>query len=339
MSNVGENNDHAGNGATVSDIADGLKRRRRSGDRGSARSSASEPADPDAGTGLLPNLDLGFDGELLVAKPVDDVLDDILGRHMPPSARDADLSPAAGLERLDVVSGPRESIPAYDEVQAQIERHHQRHQPARIEASPRGSADLAARIGRRPQRRHAAFAGKPSLRRIVAIGLISVGVAIVGLVLATRGGKTAGAATLRGQSLVTIGNPFERTLGVVGTSASAIAAAAERADRIAARAQTRARGRARVARRDRPAARLKKRRSNARVEATSVVTTPPASSTVATSTVPAYSTGSTPISSPAPVTDTPSSKPRDSSSGSASQPAGPTGVGSTGGSNCNPKCS
>jgi hypothetical protein len=338
MSRAGDK-DHSERGASVAQLVDARRRRSPPGNVSPASPQEAPPTEgePSAGTHLITNTDIGSDGELLPGGLADDVLDQVLARSSvppapergspsPPSSRDQPLDGAAVLDR------------EYDDVQDQIERHHERGQPRRLRSAPRGSADLAPaqrqRSSRRPLRSQPGASsqrvrsGRRRLALVVTAALaLGAAAVVVGAVTDSGPGRHTSSAR---QLTAAINVHGAATIARVVASATTLVADITSAKNAQATADRHARARAKAAARARTA-RTRRRRHPTLVRVRATV---PASRSAATST-PTQST--IPSGSPSTSSATGSGG-TGSSSGSTSLPAGPTGIGSAG-SNCNPKCS
>jgi hypothetical protein len=352
MARAGDKDD-VGPGAAVAQLSDAASRHTKgvSGRRPRKRPDPPLQPDPNAGTGLISNLDAGEPDEPIEGT-ADDKLDRVLARQrISPDRKPLVVSVPQAPERDPQ---PDHGQDAYQLVRDTLDHHHERRNTRQLATTtPRGSAELAADARRISSPRRPTSCGRPTTNssRPRWVGRILVAVAglvviTVGVVVATSSSDPrhhiAPRPTTRAQ-LSTSGfvSPFN-AIALHATSAMiTIATEVKAAEASRAAAQARARAKARRTLRARSAARARDARARRRREATARTRTTPAStpltsvpSTSTTSdstyTAPSISTGSSPTSS--------SSTSATGGGSGAPAPAGPTAVGSTG-SNCDPKCS
>lgn len=347
MARMGDE-DEVGRGASVAQLSDAARRRSERAPNPGHDDVPPAP-DPSAGIDLITNV-RADEHDTLVEALADDVLDEALAGQW--GAPEAALRASPAREGPEDESAPDPIDPDQDDhqhVREVLEHHHERRNPRELPTrTPRGSADLAPPVRRSSapgERRPPVRApGRTRARRRVAGGLAAV-IAIV--IIAAEAGSSAAKhhgtpaavtqATIQGVSSPTsvIASDMTRAtaaIGVEGKTAASAHAAMKTKEK--ARAEARARARSKAAERARAARVRRHQAAAARAPASSTAGSTAAGSTGATTTEPVYNPPSSPTSS----SSTGSTSASGGGSGSSSAPAGPTGIGSAGGS-CNPKCS
>jgi hypothetical protein len=336
--------DEIGYGAAVAFLSDAARRRAERGDP-SPEDVVPAP-DPDAGIELITSLDAGEDD---VEQSADALQRALARRHGAPDAapvpetldRESPVDPA-GRPREGEQRGVREVL----------EHHHERRDP-RVGATitPLGSADLPPRTPKLSTASESRSPGKALRiarpRRLVSGSLAAVVVIVVLVVIGLEAGSST-ATHHRAPAAVTrvstqhVASPISvialesrQASAAIGAEGEIIASARAAVEaRAKARVAARARARARAAQRARAAAARRRRAAAQRAHAASTAGRAAAGSPQTTATDPV---STTPTSSISPASSS-SSSGNDGRSGSSSAPAGPTAIGSAGGS-CDPKCS
>jgi hypothetical protein len=347
--------DEAGPGASVAQLSDAASRHTKGVPRRRPRKRPDPPLqpDPNAGTGLISNLDAGEPDEPIEGT-ADDKLDQVLARQrISPDRKPRVVSVPEAPDRDPQVDQGQD---AYQLVRDTLDHHHERRDPRQpATTTPRGSAELAADARRISSPRRPRSRGRPITsssrprwvgRTLVAV--VGLAVIVVGFVAATSSSNPRHHSALRPTTHAQLStssflSPFD-AIALHATSAT-IAIATEvksaEASRAAAHARATAKAKAHAGARARSAKRTREARARRRREATARTRTALASSPAAS--VPSTSTNSdstyTSPSSSAGSSPTPSSSTGTTGGGGgAAAPAGPTAVGSAG-RNCDPKCS